>query len=168
MVESDLMSQQEQWDFDQTKEILTGIYCKHGQVIVKQLPHYSHGDLTFSVAGRSALVEIKERTQDMAKYHDIPLTCKKYCYLLKEVEDGGYNAAMYCVLLNGTDYLLFNLSSLDLNSLKMRNWSIKKEELGNDKTAIEVPTLFIPVTMALKKGKINGVDKPSQEKTNER
>lgn len=162
------MSQQEQWDFDQTKEILTGIYCKHGQVIVKQLPHYSHGDLTFSVAGRSALVEIKERTQDMTKYHDIPLTCKKYCYLLNEVEDGGYNAAMYCVLLNGTDYLLFNLSSLDLNKVKMKNWKIQKEELGSDKTAIEVPTLFIPVTMALKKGKINGLDKQTKEETNER
>ena len=168
MVDPDLMRSQESYDFDQTKKIISSIYGRYGEVEVKQMPHYSHADMKFSVAGHTALVEIKERKQDMEKYHDIPITAKKFCYLKKEVEDGGYGAAMYFILLNGTDYLLFNLTKLDLNSLGMRNWLIKKEELGNDNTTIEVPTFFIPVEKCIKKGKLHGLDKQTQEKENVR
>ena len=94
-------------------------------------------------------VEIKERNQDMAKYDTLPLKASKYCDLIDDTMT--IEKPLYIVLLNDTEYYIFDLTVINWNEVKLKNWKINAVEYdprNDQRDKVKQPTFFIPVNQA--------------------
>lgn len=147
---------QELQDYEDTKTILTDIFSDYTTTFT-QMPEFSHSDMRMEVVGHQPHlynVEIKTRNQDMTKYQTLPLKEAKLQRLVADTKED--EKLIYVVLVNGTEYFIFDLDNIDFNTVEKRNWRIKKQEynIGGSKY-INVPTYFIPIHLAVNNGLIN-------------
>lgn len=155
-MDKQLMEYQEKRDYERTQAIMSDIFS-NCTLTMTQEPIYSHVDarmvVTKGKTTRHYTVEIKERQQDMDKYHTLPLTVKKYCNIKDETQPNEKPLVIY--LLNGKYFYIFDLNSIDLNGCNIRNWSINKVEFTNNPEKEKQPTIFIPIEQAVFNGSIH-------------
>lgn len=146
---------QELQDYEDTKSILTDIFSDYTTTFT-QMPEFSHSDMRMEVVGHQPHlynVEIKTRNQDMDKYQTIPLKEDKLQRLIDDTKED--EKLIYVVLVNNTEYYIFDLDQIDFSKVEKRNWRIKKQEynIGKDEY-ITVPTYFIPIELSVNNGLI--------------
>ena len=73
-------------------------------------------------------IEIKERNVDSIEdLETLPLKVKKYCNIMEKTKEDETPLIIY--LVNNSNYYIFNLKALDLNTLNLRNWTIAMMKL---------------------------------------
>lgn len=97
-------------------------------------------------------IEIKSRKQNMDEYDTLPLTVQKYCNIIESCKLG--EKPIYLSLVNDEEYYIFDLSKIDMNKVKIKNWYINDIEYSNNPVRKKIPTMFIPVTEAVNNGLI--------------
>lgn len=149
--------EKKEWeDYIITSQIFSEIFPK---VKTEKTEGWSVQDMDYSaycynVIEEVGKVEIKSRNQDTNKYTDLPLKVNKYCNMIDLCT--GDTRCIYVVLLNESEFLIFDLKKLDLGSCTLRNWEINTTQyvLDSEKAVKQkYPTLFIPKSMAVYNGK---------------
>ena len=147
------VNQQEDTDYQQAKQVFQSILKKYNPKFT-QTAQLDPSDMRFNYTNKQGHkryfnVEIKERNQDMNKYHTLPLKASKYCDLMDDTLTS--EKPLYIVLLNDSEYYIFDLTALDWNEIKLKNWKINAVEFDprNDKREkVKQPTFFIPIEQA--------------------
>ncbi len=147
---------QEDKDFDKTQSVFQQILNGY-DVNFTQTGLFDPTDMRFEYTAtngaiRKFNVEIKARNQDMGKYDDLPLKVSKYCDMRGDTQPD--EKLLYVVLLNDTDYFIYDLEKIDWNMVQCRNWVINDYEYNPDghRKKIKVPTFFFPISMACTHG----------------
>jgi len=143
---------QENTDFSKAKKVFQSI-LKGYTSNYHQTARLDPSDMRFNYTtkqgeNRYFNVEIKERNQDMNKYHTLPLKVSKYCDLMDDTKP--IEKPLYIVLLNDSEYYIFDLTRLDFSDIQLKNWNINKVEFDKEhnKQKEKQPTLFIPIGQA--------------------
>lgn len=97
-------------------------------------------------------IEIKSRKQNMEDYDTLPLTVQKYCNVKESCKLG--EKPIYLSIVNEEEYYIFDLSKLDMNKVKIKNWLINDIEYSANPVKKKIPTMFIPVTESVNNGLI--------------
>ena len=145
-------------DYMITAQIFSQIFPK---VKTEKTEGWSIEDMDYSAYCYNVLeevgkVEIKSRNQNTEKYSDIPLKVNKYCNMIDLCT--GDTRCIYVVLLNESEFLIYDLKKLDLGSCTIRNWEIKTTQyvINSEKSVKQkYPTLFIPKAQCVYNGKFN-------------
>lgn len=164
------MKKQEHIDYIKAVKVFDKILgAKKYAAKYRQMPLGSPSDMRFNFEQRYFNVEIKSRNQDMDKYPQLQLKLSKLKRLALDTKD--YEKLLYVVLVNDTDYYIYDLENIDFSStphveydeenidfsnLVFTDWTINKVQYAVEgETEIEtVPTYFIPISMACAYGKI--------------
>ena len=155
--------EQEQKDYDTTKEILIDLFPKWNTTFT-QMPEFSTSDMRFKAVKDDSEnkynIEIKTNNSDLSIWGTFPLKVKKYIDLLNDTQDD--ERLLYFVLVNNhKEYYVFDLQHLDLNQCEFKNWRIKKQEYNtNGSEYEEVPVMFIPIKLK----RYHGFHKQTKEK----
>lgn len=157
-IDFDRREKKELEDYIITSQIFSEIFPK---VKTEKTEGWSIEDMDYSAYCYNVLeeigkVEIKSRNQDVTKYTDIPLKVNKYCNMIDLCT--GDTRCIYVVLLNESEFLIFDLKKLDLGTCTIRNWEINTTQyvINNEKAVKQkYPTIFIPKTQAVYNGKFN-------------
>ena len=114
---------------------------------IRQETYGSHTDMRMTAYTRNGDVkyniEIKSK-RDVETYEEVPLRIAKYLYMKESTRSD--ERLIYIILSNGY-YHIFNLDSIDLNKVKMRNWNIKDTEYDSRSMKSVHPCMFIPLSM---------------------
>lgn len=146
---------QEEKDYNITKDIMETLWCDWTTSFTP-MPEFSPSDMRFTAKKDGKLdrhfnVEIKSRNQDMSKYDSFPLTARKLKRLKKDTQPD--ERLIYVVLLNDSEYFIYDLYMVDWDDVELRDWRIRKQEYTIDGSDYEVtPTYFIPSYQAIKHG----------------
>lgn len=157
MIDFEKMTEQERKDYIIAQQIFINIFAKYDKnLYIYKTKTYSSYDMFMRCRNKKYLIEIKERNQDMKKYKTLPLKWTKYIDIVKET--GGEDTPIVIYLVNGEDFYIFDLNKLDLNKCEYKNWEINKIEYSvmNNSNKERQPTIFMPISMAVYKGKFNG------------
>lgn len=145
---------QEEKDFQKAKEILNKIFHHYEPTFVKMAKGCFYDMKMWFIDKNNNLhryhVEIKTRKQNMELYDTLPITCQKYCNVKDTCKMG--EKAIYISLLNDTEYYVFDLDKVDLNSCVIRNWAINDIEYSDAPKKVNIPTIFIPITQSVNNG----------------
>lgn len=147
------VNQQEDTDYQQAKKVFKSILSGYDPKFT-QTAQLDPSDMRFNYTNKQGKnryynVEIKARNQDMEKYDTLPLKCSKYCDLIDDTMS--IEKPLYIVLLNDSEYFIFDLTQLNWNNIKIKNWKINAVEYDprNDKREkVKQPTFFIPIEQA--------------------
>lgn len=153
--------EQENKDYIQTRQIMT-ILFGNWTTTFQQMDEFSPSDMRFTATRgereRKYNVEIKSRNQDMTKYDTLPLTQRKLQRLRKDTAFD--ERLIFVVLVNESEYFIYDLYMLDFNEIELRDWHVKKQEYNiNGSDYEDVPTYFIPTDKAVKHGYYYAHDK---------
>lgn len=151
---------QEDKDYQIAVDVFSGLYSGLSVNFEKCEP-WTAEDMRYTATTRSNRdyiykVEIKTRNQDMERYNDLPIKCSKLARLRKECT--GIERILYFVIVNYSEWYLFDLNAIDLNKCRLDNWKIPVTQYVKDESKITyeyAPTFFIPVEQALRHGYIN-------------
>ena len=151
-----LLEQQEIKDFNITLSIMKEIFNKYNAKIkMIPMPTYYHIDARMTVMknnkSKNYVIEIKERNFN-GKLEYLPMKCKKYINVMKQVKNGETPLAVY--LVNDKDFYIYDLSKLDMNKVKMDNWKIPKVNFCDNTEYEETPCFFFPIEQTIYKGEI--------------
>lgn len=161
------MELQEEYDFQITSLVMKDLYTKYNATYsMEKMPTYSSVDATMSVhkgeRKNQYKVEIKSRYVNNEEYKKtMPITVEKFL----RVKESSVNATPLVVyLLNNEQYYIFNLNKIDLNKVIMKLWKIEKIQYSETSKKEEIPTIFLPVDMAVCTGDIpkNNISKPKK------
>lgn len=161
------MELQEEYDFQITSLVMKDLYSKYNATYsIEKMPTYSSVDATMSVhkgeRKNQYTVEIKSRYVNTEKYKKtMPITVEKFL----RIKESSINATPLVVyLLNDKQYYIFNLNKIDLNKVIMKLWKIEKIQYSSSSKKEEIPTIFLPVDMAVCTGNIpkNNISKPKK------
>lgn len=145
---------QEEKDFIIAKDILSKIFYKYNPQFSQMTKGNVYDLKMWFVDKNNNLqryhVEIKSRSQDMSKYNTLPLTVKKYCNLRESCKMG--EKPIYISLLNNSEYYIFDIEKLDMNSVSIKNWLINDIEYSDRPTKMKIPTMFLPLNNAIQHG----------------
>lgn len=157
-IDFDRREKKELEDYIITSQIFSEIFPN---VKTEKTEGWSIEDMDYSAYCYNVLeevgkVEIKSRNQDVTKYTDIPLKVNKYCNMIDLCT--GDTRCIYVVLLNESEFLIFDLKKLDLGTCTIRNWEINTTQyvINNEKSVKQkYPTIFIPKKQCVYHGKFN-------------
>ena len=153
------VEEQEQKDFNITKKIMDRIFSTYGaRVEITPTSRYCAYDANMTVSKASKhkryTIEIKERNVDSIEdLETLPLKVKKYCNIMEKTKEDETPLIIY--LVNNSNYYIFNIKALDLNTLNLRNWTIAKMQYTDKRQYEEQPTFFIPIGCCIYNGIIN-------------
>lgn len=152
-IDKNLMEIQELKDFNITVRIMTDIFKKYGaKVKMDKTEIYSPYDANMIVKKndkiRKYTVEIKERNSN--SYDTMPLKVKKYCNIMESTKKDEIPLAIY--LVNDHNYYIYNLRTLDLNKVELKNWTIPKIQFTENQEYEKVPTFFLPINLSIYHG----------------
>lgn len=147
------MQEQELKDFNITLGIMTNIFQEYGyKVKMDKTEIYSPYDANMIVKKndkiRKYTVEIKERNSN--SYDTMPLKVKKYCNIMESTKKDETPLAIY--LVNDHNYYIYNLRTLDLNKVELKNWNIPKIQFTTNQEYEKVPTFFLPINQSIYHG----------------
>lgn len=146
---------QEQMDFNTTVTIFQDIFSEY-ETTFTQMPEFSPSDMRMEVKGHQPHlynVEIKTRNQDMNKYHTFLLKEAKYNRLIQDTKDG--EKLLYIVLVNDSEYYIFDLDSIDISTIPKKEITIQAQEYNvGGSTYVTVPAYVFPIALAVNNGKI--------------
>lgn len=156
------IEKQELKDYKTASAILACIFKKYKKEFYKQESGSVYDEkMTVFLHNKKIRyhIEIKERTQNMKRYHTLPLTVQKYCNIKDTLTNQDETQkAIYISLLNGYQYYIFDLEKIDLNKCNIRNWAINEVEFCNNPTIKKVPTIFIPLNQCVCSGTYTKID----------
>jgi len=157
------IEKQEEQDFITASIIMKNIFEKYNKTAtLKRNKPYSPVDTKMYINDTWRYnLEIKERQQDMNKYHTLPLKVTKYCDIQDDTPNNVTPLIIY--LLNDTEYYIFNLNKLDFNKIRIRNWNINKKEFTNFREKQNQPTMFLPLNQSVYHGEIHIQTKTKSE-----
>ena len=153
------VEEQEQKDFNITEKIMDRIFSTYGaRVEITPTSRYCAYDANMTVIKANKhkryTIEIKERNVDSIEdLETLPLKVKKYCNIMEKTKEDETPLIIY--LVNNSNYYIFNLKALDLNTLNLRNWTIAKMQYTEKRQYEEQPTFFIPISSCIYNGIIN-------------
>lgn len=160
MTHYEQVTRQEEKDFSTTQKIMTNIFSAYNATVkIYQMPQYCNVDGRMKAIKndnvRNYTVEIKERNIPyLEDLETLPLTCKKYCYIMSETHANEKPLIIY--LVNDEKYYIFDLESLDKNQIEIKNWRIAKKQLTDQPLQYEdTPTFFIPIGLSIYNGLIS-------------
>ena len=144
---------QEDIDYLQAKKVFQSILSGYDPKFT-QTAQLDPSDMRFNYTNKQGKnryfnVEIKARYQDMEKYDTLPLKCSKYCDLIDDTMT--FEKPLYIVLLNDSEYFIFDLTQLNWNDIKIKNWKINAVEYdprNDQREKVKQPTFFIPIKQA--------------------
>lgn len=145
------LDQQEQQDFETTKQIMTQIFNAYNvKIEMTQMPRFYHYDATMvakkgNEVKKKYTLEIKQNNF-IGELDYLPIRCKKYANIIQNTKKDETPLAIY-LCANGT-YYVFDLKKLDLNKVIVKNWNIAKVQYTNTQTYEVKPTFFMPITEA--------------------
>lgn len=149
------MRKQENKDYINTVAIFDQLFGKW-ETTPAQMPEGYPTDMRYKVEkdGDEHFynVEIKTRNTDLERYPQLPLTVSKYENVMNDTM--GFEKPIYVSLVNDTEYYIFDLSAIDINTVEKRLWHIKRKEYHKDGYEIwdDVPTYFFPISIACAHG----------------
>ena len=161
------MELQEEYDFQTTSLIMKDLYSKYDATYsIEKMPTYSTVDATMSVSKGAIknhyFVEIKSRYVNNEEYKKtMPITVEKFLRVKESSMDA---TPLIIYLLNNKQYYIFNLNKIDLNKVEIKLWKIEKIQYSETSKKEEIPTIFLPVDMAVCTGDIpkNNISKPKK------
>lgn len=141
------IQEQENKDFRVVESIMHRIFTGNN-ITIKQEEYGSHTDMrmtaTTALGDVKYNIEIKSKTGDVEEYGEVPLRLEKYIYMTGSTHSD--ERLIYIVLSNGY-YHVFNLTNLNLNNVKLRNWRIKDTEYNSNSGMRQQPCMFIPLSL---------------------
>ena len=148
------IEKQEEQDFRIANAILKQLFTQF-QPLTEKMPSKSTYDMRLSAFTNQSMhvyaIELKSRTQDITKYHTLPITVRKLCNLMKARREG--DKLIYMVLLNESDYFIFDLDTIQVPLTSIAYWNIKKVEMDDDSIKEPTPTIFLQIDRAITHGK---------------
>ena len=148
------IEKQEEQDFRLANAILKQIFTPF-QPITEKMPSKSAYDMRMSAFTNQSThiyaIELKSRTQDLSKYTTLPITVRKLCNLMKARREG--DKLIYMVLLNESDYFIFDLDTIQVPLTSIDFWNIKKVQFDSASLQEETPTIFLTLDRAITHGK---------------
>ncbi len=155
-IKQERINKQEDIDYINTQRIFQTILNGYDATFT-QTGLFDASDMRFNYTTtkgdtRKFNVEIKTRNQDMDKYDTLQLKCSKYCDLVDDTLPD--EKLLYVVLVNDTDYFIYDLDNIDWKAVQCRNWVINDYEYSPDghRKKIKVPTFFFPTSLACTHG----------------
>ena len=168
MLQQERIEKQEELDYRIANAILHTIFQPF-QPLTEKMPSKSNYDMRLSAFTNQCMhvyaIELKSRKQDLTKYTTLPITVRKLCNMHKARKEG--EKLIYTVLLNESDYYIFDLDSIQLPLTSIAYWNIKKVQFDDTSLQEETPTIFIPIKKAIMHGKYNinhGSNRPTLER----
>ena len=144
----------EQEDYHIANAILHTIFQPF-QPLTEKMPSKSTYDMRLSAFTNQSThiyaIELKSRKQDLTKYTTLPITVRKLCNMQKARREG--DKLIYMVLLNESDYFIFDLDTIQVQLTSIAFWNIKKVEMDDDSIKEPTPTIFLPIDKAIIHGK---------------
>ena len=148
------IEKQEEQDFRIANAILKSIFQRF-QPLTEKMPSKSVYDMRLSAFTNQSMhvyaIELKSRTQDLSKYTTLPITVRKLCNMQKARREG--DKLIYMVLLNESDYFIFDLDTIQVPLSLIAYWNIKKVEMDDDSIKEPTQTIFLPINRAIIHGK---------------
>ena len=148
------IKKQEEQDFRIANAILHTIFQPF-QPLTEKMPSKSTYDMRLSAFTNQSMhvyaIELKSRTQDITKYHTLPITVRKLCNMQKARREG--DKLIYMVLLNNEEYYIFDLDTIQVPLTSIDFWNIKKVQFDNASLQEETPTIFLTLDKAITHGK---------------
>lgn len=156
IIDDEKTDKQELKDFQITVKILTRLFKKFDpQFTIMAKGNVFDAKMYFIDNNNEVYryhIEIKSRKQNMDEYDTLPLTVQKYCNIIESCKLN--EKPIYISLLNDDEYYIFDLSKIDMNNVKIKNWYINDIEFSNNPTKKKIPTMFIPITESVNNGLI--------------
>ena len=148
------IEKQEEQDFRIANAILKQLFTPF-QPLTEKMPSKSAYDMRMSAFTNQSMhvyaIELKSRTQDLSKYTTLPITVRKLCNMQKARREG--DKLIYMVLLNESDYFIFDLDTIQVPLSLIAYWNIKKVEMDDDSIKEPTQTIFLPINRAIIHGK---------------
>lgn len=148
--------EQELKDYQMTVKILSRIFKKYNPKFTQMAKGCVFDAKMYFITNDNEVyrynIEIKSRKQNMEDYDTLPLTVQKYCNVKESCKLG--EKPIYLSIVNEEEYYIFDLSKLDMNKVKIKNWLINDIEYSANPVKKKIPTMFIPVTESVNNGLI--------------
>ena len=154
MLQQERIEKQEEQDFRIANAILKQLFTPF-QPITEKMPSKSAYDMRMSAFTNQSThiyaIELKSRKQDITKYTTLPITVRKLCNMQKARKEG--EKLIYMVLLNESDYFIFDLDTIQVPLTSIDFWNIKKVQFDDTSLQEETPTIFLTLDKAITHGK---------------
>ena len=154
MLQQERIEKQEEQDFRIANAILKQLFTPF-QPITEKMPSKSAYDMRMSAFTNQSThiyaIELKSRKQDITKYTTLPITVRKLCNMQKARKEG--EKLIYMVLLNESDYFIFDLDTIQVPLTSIDFWNIKKVQFDDTSLQEETPTIVLPINRAITHGK---------------
>ena len=138
---------QEKKNYDRAREIFNEL-LKGKNPQYQQMPDLSVSDMRMQVATNKYNIELKSRSETIYDYNEMLLKVKKYCNLIKDTKED--ETLLYLAIVEGGDWYLWNLSTLDWRKVKLDNIRTKKQEYNiNGTYYVEEPYFHLPLDTAI-------------------
>ena len=154
MLQQERIEKQEEQDFRIANAILKQLFTPF-QPLTEKMKSKSPYDMRLSAFTNQSThiyaIELKSRKQDITKYTTLPITVRKLCNMQKARKEG--EKLIYMVLLNESDYFIFDLDTIQVPLTSIDFWNIKKVQFDDTSLQEETPTIFLPINRAITHGK---------------
>ena len=154
MLQQERIEKQEEQDFRIANAILKQLFTPF-QPLTEKMKSKSPYDMRLSAFTNQSThiyaIELKSRKQDITKYTTLPITVRKLCNMQKARKEG--EKLIYMVLLNESDYFIFDLDTIQVPLTSIDFWNIKKVQFDDTSLQEETPTIFLPINKAITHGK---------------
>ena len=154
MLQQERIEKQEEQDFRIANAIIHNLFQRF-QPLTEKMQSKSNYDMRLSAFTNQSThiyaIELKSRKQDLTKYTTLPITVRKLCNMQKARMEG--DKLIYMVLLNESDYFIFDLDTIQVQLTSIAFWNIKKVEMDDDSIKEPTPTIFLPIDKAIIHGK---------------
>lgn len=153
MLQQERIEKQEEQDFRIANAILKKLFTQF-KPLTEKMQSKSNYDMRMSAFTNQSThiyaIELKSRKQDLTRYKTLPITVKKLCNMHKARKEG--DKLIYMVLLNGEEYFIFDLDTIQVPLTSIAYWNIKKVQF-DDSIKEPTPTIFLPLDKAIIHGK---------------
>ena len=119
---------------------------------IKHTPYWEKVDVRFTATTDNYTnytydIEVKERNKDIIESPFAELKVEKY----ERMKKVNYNKKLlYIVFLNKQEAYIYDLSSINLDTIEQKLWHIKETQYDDSSEYEDVLTYFIPVSKAIK------------------
>lgn len=150
--------EQEEKDFNIIGGLLHELF--DGNIKIEKQEHKNHHDLRATgytsngVLLKEYAIDLKENKQ-IANFHCLPLTVKKFLFMRENLRDGESNIIIY---FNAAEWYIFDLTDFKFDEYKISNWKVKRREYDAKSEWEYTPTIWLNKDKAVLHGYFNNAN----------
>lgn len=161
---TELITEQELYDRDICTRMITKLLNRNYSIVeVKNLEVQSPVDLWIVVKNnetseiQNVLVEVKTRNKDARQLREYPwaeLKCEKVRDILNVQKQIPNSSIFYAVILNHSEFYLYDLLNIDYSHVNIVDWRVKKTEFDSYSPYKVYKTFQLPWNLAVEHANI--------------